>query len=380
MRLFEYQAKGIFQKYCILVPKNQVTSNAALAEQIREEIGDEVVLKAQVLTRGRAKAGGIRLIHPKDDIASAAAEILDLSIGGLKVKKVLIEEAVQVNKQFFLKLEVDPYMERPVFTCSKFEVRKSLTNGMEANENRIRVPIELSVGLLDYQIRKIAVTLEIGKDMWDKFSRILFGMWKIFRELDAETVEINPLIINESAEMLALGAIIDLDENALFRHPDIFEKKETVDESQLRAEAEKFGITPWQYDGKISCMIDGVGFGFAIVDTLHSLGGEVGILLDVGGGAGDEKISAGLDILFRDKKTESVLIAIFGGLTCCDRIAHGILKSLAKNSTHPPLVVYLNGTHSEAGKTLLNQHNLIFEESLIAAVKKSFEIIKKENI
>ena len=378
MRLFEYQAKRIFQDYGIPVPESQVTSNAALAEQIRDEIGDDVVLKAQLLTRGRAKVGGIKLVHPKDDITDAAIEILGLSIKGYKVRKILIEEAIQVKKEFFLKLEIDPYLEKPVFTASKFGVKKSLANGMEATENRIRVPIELSIGLLDYQIRKIAVSLEVSKDMWDKLSRILTGMWEIFRELDTEFVEINPLVLNASNQLVALGAVIEIDESALFRHAEIFEKREPVEESQLKAETDKFGISFSQYEGNIGCIVNGADLGFAIGDMLHSFGGQIGILLDVGDGAGDEKISTGLDILFRNRKTESILIAVFGGLTRCDRAANGILKSLTNNSKNPPLVVYLNGTNSEAGKSLLRHSNLFVEESLVGAVKKCLESIKKD--
>lgn len=378
MRLFEYQAKGIFHKYGIPVPKSQVTSNAAFAEQIRDEIGDAVVLKAQVLTRGRSKVGGIRLVHPADDITDAATRILGLSINNYEVRKVLIEEVVQVQKEYFIRVEIDPYLEKPVFIASKFEVKKSLTNGMETTENRIRVPIDLSFGLLDYQIRKIAVTLEVGKDLWDKFSRILNGMWKIFRELDVEFVEINPLVLNEANQLVALGAVIELDESALFRHAEILENREPTDESQLKAETEKFGISSSQYEGNIGCIVNGAAFGYAIGNMLQSLGSQIGILLDVGDGAGDEKISAGLDILFRNRKTESILIAVFGGLTRCDRAANGILKSLTNNSKNPPLVVYLNGTNSEAGKSLLMHSNLFVEETLIDAVKKCLEVIKNK--
>ena len=378
MRLFEYQAKRIFQKFGIPVPKSQVTSNAALAEQIRDEIGNGVVVKAQVLTRGRAKVGGIRLVYPKDDIADAATKILGLSINNNKVRKILIEEVVRVQKEYFIRVEIDPNLEKPVFIASKFEVKKSLTNGMEATENRIRVPIDLSLGLLDHQIRKAAVTLEIGWDLWDKFSLILTGIWKIFREMDAEFVEINPLVLDESNQLVALGAVIELDECTQFRHAEILEKREPTDESLLKVKAEKFGISLLQNGGNIGCIVNGAALGYAIGDMLKSLDSQIGILLDVGDGAGDEKISAGLDILFRNKKTDCILIAIFGGLTRCDKVANGILKSLANTSKIPSVVVYLNGTYAEFGKPQLKRKNLFVEETLIGAIKKCLEIIKNK--
>ena len=377
MRLFEYQAKEIFQNYGIPIPKSQVISNAASAEQIREEIGDEVVLKAQLLIRGRAKVGGIKLVHLNDDIVDAASKIFSLSIKGCKVRKILIEEAVQVKKEFILRLEIDPYLEKPVFVASKFDVKKSLSNGMEATENRIRVPIELSNGLLDFQIRKIAVTLEVSKNLWDIFSQILIGMWKIFRELDAELVEINPLIINELNQVMALGAVIDVEDRALFRHAAILEIREPAFDLPIKKETEKFGISASQKEGNIGCIINGDALGYAVEDMLLSLGGQPGILLNVGDGAGDEKISAGLDILFRNRRTDCILIAIFGGLTRCDRVAKGIIKSIANSSKKAPLVVYLNGTNSEAGKSLLKQSDLYIEETLFDAVKKCIELAKE---
>jgi succinyl-CoA synthetase beta subunit len=378
MRLFEYQAKGIFQDYGIPIPKYQVTSNAALAEQIRDEIGNEVVLKAQVLIRGRAKVGGIRLIRPKEDIVNAATEILSLSIKGNKVRKILIEEAIQVQREFFLKIEIDPYLERPVLIASKFDVKKSLANGMEATESRIRIPIEFSLGLLDHHKRKIAVTLELSKDLWEKFSLILTGMWKIFKEMDAVSIEINPLIIDEKNQFLALGAAIDIDDRALFRHSEIQDKREPLDESLLKIEAEKFGISTSQFEGVIGCIVNGDSLGYAIEDMVFSKGSHLGILMDVGRGAGDEKISAGLDILFKNRKTKCILITIFGGLTQCDRVANGIIKSIANTSRNKPLVIYFNGTNSEAGKFLLRQSNLFVEETLFASIKKCLDLIKAE--
>ncbi len=378
MRLFEYQAKGIFQKYGIPIPKSQVISNAALADQVRDEIGKEVVLKAQVLIHGRSKAGGIKLVHPYENVGDAASEILSLSIGNKKVKKILIEEAVQVQKEFFLKLEIDPYLEKPVFVASKFDIKKSLLNGMEASENRIRVPIEFSTGPLDYQLRKLALTVEIGKDLWKDFSQILSSMWRIFRDLDADLIEINPLIINERNQLVALGGVVNIDDQSLFRQAAVLEMKESEEKRQLTVKAEKFGISVLQSEGNVSCIVNDEALGCAIRDMLLSQGVRIGIQMNLGDGAGDEKISAGLDLLFKNGKTDCILIAIIGGQTHCDNVAAGIIESIAHATKIPQMIIYLNGMNSDVGKSLLNHANILFEDSLNNAVRKCSDLMNMD--
>jgi len=374
MRLFEYQAKEIFLKYGIPIPKGQVISNAVFADQVREEIGGKVVLKAQILVRGRAKIGGIRLVHPKEDIVDAASKIFRLAVKRQKVTKILIEEAIQIENEYVIRLDIDPYLEKPVLIASRFDIRKSLTNGMEASENRIRIPLDFFNGLLDFQIRKIAVALEINKELWEKFSMMLMGLWNIFKDLDAKNIEINPLVINNQNQFYALGAQIEVDDQALFRQVAIGEKKEFINGSLLQKEAEKYGISLVQEDGNIGCIFNSDALGYAIRDMVLSLGGKPGILQNVGGGAGDEKISAGLEILSKNIKTDSILVAIFGGLTRCDRVARGIIKTLYSKSRKKLLVIYLNGTNAKEGIELLNQSGFEVEDSLPNAVRKSIKL------
>ena len=377
MKLFEYQAKDIFLKYGIPIPKGHVISNAVFSDQVREEIGGKVVLKAQVLVRGRAKIGGIRLVHPKEDIVDAASKIFGLAVNKQKVRKILIEEAIQIENEFIIKLEIDPYMEKPVLIASRFDIKKSLSNGMEASENRVRIPLDFSAGLLDFQIRKIAVTLEINKELWERFSTILKGLWNIFKDLDAESIEINPLVINDKNQFFALGAQIAVEDRAMFRQAAILDKKEQINGSSLQKEAEKYGISLWQNDGRIGCIFNSDAFGYAIQDMLLSSDGQPGIFQNVGGGAGDEKISAGLEILFKNNKTNCILIAIFGGLTQCDRVASGLIRIINSKTKKKPLIIYLNGTNSKAGINLLTQSGLTTEDSLLNAVKKCIELSKE---
>ena len=370
MRLFEYQAKEIFLKYGIPIPKGQVISSAANADQVREEIGEQVVLKAQILVRGRAKIGGIRLVHPKEDVVDSASKIFGLAVKRQKVRKILIEEAIQIQNEYVIKLAIDPYLEKSVIIASRFDIKKSLSNGMEASENRIRIPLDFSTGLLNFQIRKIAVALEINKELWEKFSTILNGMWRIFNDLDTESIEINPLVIDDQNQFYALGAQIEVEDRALFRQAAILDKKEAVYSSSLQKETEKYGISLYQNDGNIGCIFNSDALGYAILDMVSTLGGQPGIFQNIGGGAGDEKILAGLEILLKNNKTDCILVAIFGGLTRCDRIASGIIKILNSKIRKKPLIVYLNGTNSKAGIELLTQSGLSTEDSLINAVKE----------
>ena len=379
MRLFEYQAKDIFLRYGIPIPRGQVISNSAFADQVREELGGSVVLKAQVLVRGRAKIGGIRLVHPKEDIVDAASKIFGLAVKRQKVRKILIEEAIQIENEYVIKLEIDPFLGKPVFIGSKFDIKKSLSNGMEASENRIRIPLDFSTGLLDFQIRKIAVALEINKERWEKFSAILNGLWNIIIDLDAENIEINPLVINNQNQFYALGAQIKVDDRAMFRQAAILDKKDPVFGPSIQKEAEKYGISVMQDDGNIGCIFNGDALGYAIQDMILSSGGKPGIFQNIGGGAGDEKISAGLDILFKNLKTDCILVAIFGGLTRCERVASGIIRIINLKTREKPLIIYLNGTNADAGIDLLTQSGLTTEDSLINAVKKCVKLSKKRN-
>jgi len=377
MRLFEYQAKEIFLKYGIPIPKGHVISNAVFADQVREEIGGKVVLKAQVLVRGRAKIGGIKLVHPKEDIVDAASKIFRLAVKRQKVRKILIEEAIQIENEYVIRLDIDPYLEKPVLFASRFDIRKSLTNGMEAFENSIRIPLDYSTGLHDFQIRKIAVATEINKELWDKFSTILRGIWNIFYDLDTDNIEINPLVLNDHNQFFALGAVIEVADRALFRHAAIFDKKEPVDGSSLQKEAEKYGISLSHNDGNIGCIFNSDAYGYAIKDILTSFDGLPGIFQNVGGDAGEEKISAGLEILLKNQKIDCILVAIFGGLTRCDRVASGIIKTFNSIKRKKPLVLYLNGTNAKAGIDFLTQSGLSAEDSLLKAIKKSVKLSKE---
>ena len=228
MRLFEYQAKEIFLKYGIPIPKGQVISNAVFADQVREEIGGKVVLKAQILVRGRAKIGGIRLVHPKEDIVDAASKIFGLAVKRQKVRKILIEEAIQIENEYVIKLEIDPYLEKPVLSLQDLILENPFRMAWKLLKTVFVFRLIFPTGLLDFQIRKIAVALEINKELWEKFSTILIGLWNIFKDLDAESIEINPLVINDQNQFFALGAQIEVDDRALFRQAAILDKKEPV--------------------------------------------------------------------------------------------------------------------------------------------------------
>ncbi len=376
MRLFEYQAKEIFLGNGILIPKSQTISNAADAEQVREEIGGKVVLKAQVLSSGRSRFGGICLVNPNEDVVYPASKILGLSVNKQKVTKILLEEAIKIKNEFIVKLEIDPIFGRPVLIASRFDIKKSLTNGMQASENRIRIPLDFVGGLFDFQKRKVAVALEISKEFWGKFFLVLNAMWKIFNNLDAERIEINPLVINEHNQFLALGANIEVEDRALFRQSAILDKKEPIYITSIYKKAEKYGISIIPDEGNIGCITNSEPFGYALKEMISSSGGMPGVIQNIGDGAGKEKISAGIKILFNNEKIDCILIAIFGGLTHCDQIAKGILETFNSKKKVKPIICYLNGTNSQSGNDLLQQSGIPTNDSLTSAVIESVSLTK----
>lgn len=376
MRLFEYQAKEIFLGNGILIPKSQTISNAADAEQVREEIGGKVVLKAQVLSSGRSRFGGICLVNPNEDVVYPASKILGLSVNKQKVTKILLEEAIKIKNEFIVKLEIDPIFGRPVLIASRFDIKKSLTNGMQASENRIRIPLDFVGGLFDFQKRKVAVALEISKEFWGKFFLVLNAMWKIFNNLDAVRIEINPLVINEHNQFLALGANIEVEDRALFRQSAILDKKEPIYITSIYKKAEKYGISIIPDEGNIGCITNSEPFGYALKEMISSSGGMPGVIQNIGDGAGKEKISAGIKILFNNEKIDCILIAIFGGLTHCDQIAKGILETFNSKKKVKPIICYLNGTNSQSGNDLLQQSGIPTNDSLTSAVIESVSLTK----
>lgn len=371
MKFHEYQSKGIFNEFGIPVPNGYVISNAAQAKQISNKINGVVVLKAQVLSRGREKYGGIRLIRAKDEIDNIAAEILGLTIDGYNVHKILIEEAVNIMREYSLSLYIDYARETPVLQIFQIEKNKKVGQESPNRLNFLNIDIDVFFGPFDFQIRSAALFLEIEQKHWDSFSQIVKGVWNIFTNLDVVVLEINPLVISMEGKLLALDARIEVDDYALSCHPEISEMYDPMWEDPKEIEANKYDIRFYGKGGKIGCVVNGKGLSAALSDMIYSATQQTATIIDIGGEAGTENVSAALKILIEDQTIEVILVVVFGGITKCNEIVDGLNFVSGLNTKALPIIVYMNGTNHDSALLKLNENDLIIAESLKDAAKKA---------
>jgi len=377
MKLHEYQSKQIFSKYGILVPKGRVASTAIEARKIADALGGSVVIKSQVLVGGRGKAGGIRLAKSAHEAEEVATQILGMDIKGLLVHKVLVDQAANIEQEIYLGITNDRSARRPV-------VMASAAGGVEIEEvarinpgKIIRVHIDPLLGLRDYQARDIAIGIDLPKEYWKQFVEICRGLWRAYVECDATLAEINPLVILKEKFLMALDGKMLLDDNALFRHPDLAEMRDVDEEAAAETEARKYGLSFIKLDGDIGCMVNGAGLAMTTMDIVKLFGGEPANFLDIGGGAGADKVAAAMRIILSDKNVKAILFNIFGGITRCDEVAKGILTALKEVKPTIPMVVRLVGTNAEQGRKLLADAHMITAETLADAAKKSVSAANK---
>jgi succinyl-CoA synthetase beta subunit len=358
------------------IPKGRVATTAAEARHIADELGGRVVIKSQVLVGGRGKAGGIRVAKDANEAEQLAAQILAMEIKGLPVRKVLVDEAAAIEQEIYLAITNDRAAKAPVIIASAAggidieEVAK--TNP----EKIIRVHINPLVGIKDYQTRDIAAGIDLPREYWKSFNEILKGLWECYNSNDATLAEINPLIISKDKHLVALDGKMMIDDNALFRHPNLAEMRDTDEDAPSEVEARKYGLTFIKLDGNIGCMVNGAGLAMASMDILKYFGGEPANFLDIGGGAGAEKVVAALRIILSDPNVKAILLNIFGGITRCDEVARGILTAIAEVKPKIPMVVRLVGTNAEEGRQILANANLITAETLADAAQKAVAAAK----
>ncbi|MGC1375352.1 MAG: ADP-forming succinate--CoA ligase subunit beta [Anaerolineales bacterium] len=376
MKLHEYQSKIIFSRYGIPIPKGRVASTSGDARTIADELGGRVVIKAQVLVGGRGKAGGIRVAKDANEAEQLATQILAMEIKGLPVRKVLVDEAAAIEQEIYLGITNDRSARKPV-------IMASAAGGVEIEEiartnpeKIVKVHINPLIGIKDYQTRDIASSIDLPREYWKSFSEILHGLWQAYESNDATLAEINPLIISKDKKLVALDGKMLIDDNALFRHPDLAEMRDTDEDAPSEVEARKYGLTFIKLDGNIGCMVNGAGLAMASMDILKYFGGEPANFLDIGGGAGADKVAAALRIIVSDVNVKAILLNIFGGITRCDEVARGILTAIADVKLKAPMVVRLVGTNAEEGRQMLASANLITAETLADAAQKAVAAAK----
>ncbi|TLN19839.1 ADP-forming succinate--CoA ligase subunit beta [bacterium] len=376
MKLHEYQSKAVFARYGVPIPRGRVAGIASEAKQIAEELGGRVVVKSQVLVGGRGKAGGIRLAKSPQEAEELATHILGMEIKGMKVRKVLIDEAVAIVKEIYLGITNDRIQRCPVIMASSEGGMEIEEVAKKDPEKIIKVAIDPLLGLRDYQARDLAVSMDLPREHWKVFIAIANGLWHAYQDNDATLAEINPLVITGDNRLLALDGKMIIDENAQYRHPDLTEMRDLDEEAPAEVEARKYGLSFIKLDGEIGCMVNGAGLAMATMDIIKLFGGTAANFLDIGGGASSEKVAAALRIILSDPNVKTVLINIFGGITRGDEVARGILSAINEVKPKVPMIVRLVGTNAEEGRRLLANANMITAETLVDAAKKAVAISK----
>jgi len=370
MKLHEYRSKLLFSKCGVPIPRGRVALTAHEAKTIARELGGPVVIKAQVLVGGRGKAGGIRLVHTPEEAEEAARQILGMQIKGLPVRKVLVDEVAEIRSEIYLGVTNDRTARCPVMIASA-EGGIDIEEVARTHPEKIfRIHIDPLLGLREYQARHLAVSIELPRVHWRNFIDIACGLYKAFTTSDATLAEINPLVITGDSRLLALDGKMVLDDNALFRQPDLAEMRDLDEETPTEREARRYGLSYVKLDGTIGCMVNGAGLAMASMDVINSFGAQPANFLDIGGGAGAEKVAAALHLILKDANVQAVMLNIFGGITRCDEVARGILTTLDEYKSDIPMVARLIGTNEEEGNKLLAQANVITATSLTDAAEK----------
>jgi succinyl-CoA synthetase beta subunit len=374
VKLHEYQARDILANYGIPVTGGGVASTPAESRAIAERIGAKVVVKAQVFVGGRGKAGGVKLADTPAQAEQVASQILGMNIKGLTVEKVLVAEAISYQREIYLGVIMDRASKRIVLMASA-EGGVEIEEVARTNPDAIvKIAAHPELGLLDYQARELAFGIGIteGKQA-RQFAQIAASLYRAYIETDASLAEINPLVVRADGSLLALDSKIVLDDSALFRHADLESMRDASDEPEAERLAREAGITFIKLDGNIGCMVNGAGLAMATMDVVKLYGGEPANFLDIGGGAGKEKVKAALQIILADPNVKAVLFNIFGGITRVDEVARGIVAALDEVKTDVPMVARLVGTNEDEGRKILAASVLIPAATLAEGAQKAVE-------
>jgi succinyl-CoA synthetase beta subunit len=372
MKLHEYQARDILAKYGVPVTGGGVATTPQEARALAEQIGGKVVVKAQVFVGGRGKAGGVKLADTPEQTEQVAGQILGMDIKGLTVEKVLVAEAISYEREIYLGIVMDRGSKRIVVMASA-EGGVEIEEVAKTNPDAIvKIAADPVLGLLPFQARELAfgIGLKDGKQA-RQFAQIASALFRAYMETDASLAEINPLVVLPGGALQALDSKIVLDDSALFRHKDLAAMRDASDEPEAERQAREAGITFIKLDGNIGCMVNGAGLAMATMDVVKLYGGEPANFLDIGGGAGKDKVKAALQIILADPNVKAVMFNIFGGITRVDEVARGIIAALDEVKTDVPMVARLTGTNEEAGRALLAESKLIPAATLAEAAQKA---------
>ena len=371
MNLHEYQSKELFRSYDIPVPNGKAVFSASEAVEAAKSLkGDKYIVKAQVHAGGRGKAGGVKIVDSVEQAGEVAGSMLGTNLvtfqtdaNGQPVNRILVEEICDIADELYLGAVLDRSRCRMVIMASTeggVEIEKV---AHETPEKILKAAINPMLGIMPYQCRELAFGLGLSGDQIKQFSRLLTNLGKLIKEKDLSLVEVNPLVVTGSGDLLCLDGKINIDGNALFRHPDLVEMRDKSQEDERENRAAEWDLSYVALDGEIGCMVNGAGLAMATMDIIKLSGGDPANFLDVGGGATKERVAEALKIILSDDKVKGILVNIFGGIVRCDLIAEGIIAAVAEVNISVPIVVRLEGTKAAEGTDLLNNSDL----NLIAA-------------
>jgi len=379
MNIHEYQAKAVLSKYGVAVPRGKVADTPQEAEDIAKEFGTAVVVKAQIHAGGRGKGGGVKFAKTHDEARECAKQIIGMNLvthqtgpQGKKVKRVLVEQAGKIKRELYLGMVIDRAVSRVVVMASTEGGMEIETVAAKTPEKILKEWVDPAVGLMPFQARKLAFGLGIPAELTGKAVKFMTALYGAFVDTDCSLAEINPLVLTEDGDIVALDAKMNFDGNGLFRHKDIQALRDFDEEDPTETEASKFDLTYISLDGNIGCMVNGAGLAMATMDMIKHCGGNPANFLDVGGGANAEQVTNAFRLILSDPKVKAILVNIFGGIMRCDVIAEGVVTAAKTLGLSVPLVVRLEGTNVEKGKEILaaSKLNIISAVDMADAAKK----------
>jgi len=386
MKIHEYQAKSILKKFDVPIPEGYVAFTVEEAVEAAKKLPTEVaVVKAQIHAGGRGKGGGVKIAKNIDEVKELASSILGMNLvthqtgpGGKIVKKLLIEQGIDIDRELYLGMVLDRAKSRLVMMASTeggMEIEKVAS---ETPEKILKEWIDPSVGMLAFQARNLAFGLGLEGKQVSNAVKFMLALYKAFVAIDCSLAEINPLVVTKGGDVLALDAKINFDDSALYRHPEIAELRDMDEEEELEIEASKYNLNYIKLDGNVGCMVNGAGLAMATMDIIKLAGGEPANFLDVGGTANAETVRNGFKIILSDKNVKAILINIFGGIVRCDRVATGVIEAVKTIDVNVPIVVRLAGTNADEAAVLLNESGMDFvvADNLKDAAEKVVASIK----
>ena len=375
MKVHEYQAKDILAQYGVAVQRGEVAESVeeavAIAEKMQADGVEQFVVKAQIHAGGRGKGGGVKFSPTVDDVRKNAEKILGMQLvtpqtgpEGQKVRKVLVTAAADIGQEFYLGVTLDRAAKQNVIMVST-EGGMEIEEVAEATPEKIvKIHVEPGQQLQGFQAREAAFALGLEGKAFKQCVKFVMALYKAYAESDASIAEINPLVLTEQGDILALDAKIDLDDNAMYRHADLAEMLDVHEQDPLEVEADEHHLNYIKLDGNVGCMVNGAGLAMATMDIIKLAGGEPANFLDVGGGANAQTVEAGFRIILKDPNVEAILVNIFGGIVRCDRVAKGVVEAAKNVDINVPLIVRLQGTNAEEGMEILNNADIEIESAI----------------